>query len=198
MDLKKTIFYQFDSQCCTVNNMKNVSISNVKMSAKIPEVDLKEIQWFCKKNKIKTRIFNRGHLVVYDNSTFTFFKKGPNLYQDQHCNITKVNHSKIQNAIEDLAWLINKKPNQIFYTVDNITASADLGRRLSLREFIAENEDLEDYIQYTPERFPGLFVRGKKGKAILFKSGKIVVIGVKSEKELQELLEWIELKCANI
>ena len=160
--------------------MENIKISAVKVSAKIPETNLKSVELFCKQNGIRYKWFNRGqHIIVFDRSyTFTIFKNCSSSLADQHVNITKLKNLNISSAIEDLAWILDVEPKKIFAIVDNITAVGNLEKQIDLEDFIRDNDDLTDFIQYQPERFPGLFIRGQYGKIILFKSGKMVHISI--------------------
>ena len=163
--------------------MKDLTIHAVKVSAKIPETNLFVLEDSCKQKCIKYRRFNGSHLIVYDRYTFTFFKKSE--FSNQHVNITKISDLNVNTALEDLARLINVQKETISFNVDNITACVDLGQQIDLEEFIHENQDLSNKINYNSERFPGLFLKCLYGKIILFKSGKIVFIGCKTVEELE-------------
>ena len=137
--------------------MENFKVSAVKVSAKIPDTNLDDVEKFCEQNLIKTKRFNREHLIVYDTFTFVFFKKSSNTLSDQHCNITKLQSTNVTRAIEDLAWIINSEPKLIFHSIDNITATGNLEKKISLDDFIDANSDLHDYITYNPERVRTFF-----------------------------------------
>lgn len=132
--------------------MDNLKISAVKLSAKIPDTNLSEVEKFCDQNMIAKKRFNRDHLIVYDTFTFIFFKKGPNALNDQHVNVTKLQSTNVSRAIEDLAWIIDTQPKFIFHTIDNITATGNLEKKINLDSFIDVNQDLQDFITYNPER----------------------------------------------
>ena len=90
--------------------------------------------------------------------------------------------NQIDDAINELAWIIDSKANKIFHSIDNMTATTNLNRQINLEDFIRLNSEYKDYITYNPETFTRLFVRGKKGKAILFKNGKVVFVGCKDKR----------------
>lgn len=77
-------------------------------------------------------------------------------------------------------------------SVQNIVASADLGRVLNLNT-IAIGLGLEN-IEYEPEQFPGLVYRVDAPKVVilLFGSGKLVITGGKSPSDCNNAL--IQLK----
>ena len=105
---------------------------------------------------------------------------------------------KADDAINELAWIIDSKANKIFHSIDNMTATTNLNRQINLEDFIRLNSEYKDYITYNPETFTGLFVRGKKGKAILFKNGKVVFVGCKDKRQLIELYDYIIELCGDI
>lgn len=75
------------------------------------------------------------------------------------------------------------------YRIENIIATVILEHTLDL-ELI---ESLIPSIIYKPEQFPGLIFRleSPRSTALIFKSGKIVVIGIKSTQQLIEAVKRI-------
>lgn len=72
--------------------------------------------------------------------------------------------------------------------VQNMVASGDVGGKLNLNEIIMKFENTE----YDPEQFPGLVYKLPNSHItfLLFGTGKIVITGAKSEKEIKESI-WI-------
>ncbi len=72
--------------------------------------------------------------------------------------------------------------------VQNMVASGDVGGKLNLNEIIIKFENTE----YDPEQFPGLVYKLPNSHItfLLFGTGKIVITGAKSEKEIVESV-WI-------
>ncbi len=68
--------------------------------------------------------------------------------------------------------------------VQNMVASGSVGGRLNLNEIVVKFENTE----YEPEQFPGLVYKLPNSHItfLLFGTGKIVVTGAKSEKEIIE------------
>jgi transcription initiation factor TFIID TATA-box-binding protein len=68
--------------------------------------------------------------------------------------------------------------------VQNMVASGDVGGRLNLNEIMIKFENTE----YDPEQFPGLVYKLPNSHItfLLFGTGKIVITGAKSEKEIVE------------
>jgi transcription initiation factor TFIID TATA-box-binding protein len=68
------------------------------------------------------------------------------------------------------------------YRIENIVATVDLGVGLDLNAIARRSPASE----YNPDQFPGLIIRlPTKAALLLFKTGKVVIAGAKSEKELK-------------
>lgn len=78
--------------------------------------------------------------------------------------------------------------SDIRVTIDNISASANLGEpfRASIAELKTEFEP-ESRVTFCQNGFPGITIKNQWGALILFKSGKISVVGCKSMKSLASL-----------
>ena len=69
------------------------------------------------------------------------------------------------------------------YTVQNIVASADLKFDLDLYGLASLSKDVD----YEPEQFPGAIfkVHDPKSALLLFKNGKIICTGAKTEEDVR-------------
>lgn len=96
--------------------------------------------------------------------------------------------AKVFEKLKGMGIHITKKPE---ITIQNIVASADLGRVLNLNA-IAIGLGLEN-IEYEPEQFPGLVYRLSNPKVVmlLFGSGKLVVTGGKKPEDAEAAVEKI-------
>jgi len=81
--------------------------------------------------------------------------------------------------------IIKRKKPKIEIT--NIVASANLGMELDLYRIAYKVRDVE----YEPEQFPGAILKFKEPKAslLLFKNGKVICAGTKSEKDIRIVLD---------
>lgn len=72
------------------------------------------------------------------------------------------------------------------FRIENIVSSANLDLDLDLYSIAYQVHDVE----YEPEQFPGAIFKMKEPKSslLLFKNGKIICTGCKSEKEVQQAL----------
>lgn len=105
----------------------------------------------------------------------------------------KDSKAAVQHVVEDLKDVgieITKKPQ---ITVQNMVASGSVGGKLNLNEIVFLFENTE----YEPEQFPGLVYK-LKGEDVLqnitfllFGTGKIVIAGAKSEKEIKESVVFL-------
>lgn len=96
--------------------------------------------------------------------------------------------AKVFEKLKAMGVNITKKPE---ITIQNIVASADLGRVLNLNA-IAIGLGLEN-IEYEPEQFPGLVYRLASPKVVmlLFGSGKLVVTGGKRPEDAEAAVDKI-------
>ena len=80
-----------------------------------------------------------------------------------------------------------KRKIQPTFKIENIVASANLGVELDLYSIAQKVTDVE----YEPEQFPGAILKLKDPKAslLLFKNGKVICTGSKSEAEVKHALE---------
>jgi len=96
--------------------------------------------------------------------------------------------TKVFEKLREMGIQILDKPE---IKIQNIVASADLGRVLNLNA-IAIGLGLEN-IEYEPEQFPGLVYRLSSPKVVmlLFGSGKIVITGGKKPEDAEAAVEKI-------
>jgi len=105
----------------------------------------------------------------------------------------KDSKAAVQHVVEDLKEVgieITKKPQ---ITVQNMVASGSVGGKLNLNEIVFLFENTE----YEPEQFPGLVYK-LKGEDVLqnitfllFGTGKIVIAGAKSEKQIKDSVVFL-------
>ena len=62
--------------------------------------------------------------------------------------------------------------------IQNIVLVDQLPQKINLTLLIQTNR--KHNIEYEPENFPGLIFRSQNGTALIFSSGKLVIVGVKS------------------
>ncbi len=80
-------------------------------------------------------------------------------------------------------------PKDVKYQVVNIVAAASLDVSVDLYSLAATVENVE----YEPEQFPGAIIKLQKPKTtvLLFKNGKLICAGARSEKEIEESIEQV-------
>lgn len=85
-----------------------------------------------------------------------------------------------------------KKRVNLSFKVENIVASANLMVELDLFNIAMD----VDNVEYEPEQFPGAIMRLKElgTTLLLFKNGKVICSGAKSEKQIaQSIKRAVEL-----
>ena len=72
------------------------------------------------------------------------------------------------------------------FVITNMVASASLGLELDLFSLAQKIKEIE----YEPEQFPGAILKFKEPKAslLLFKNGKVICAGAKTEEEIDRVL----------
>ena len=130
---------------------------------------------------LKLRFKVRASLLVFSsgNIVITGTKNKEELYE-----VAKI----VIELFKRSGFKVEKTPE---ITLQNIVASADLGRIINL-ELVAAL--LGEYAYYEPEIFPGLIFKMPEPKVVLllFRSGKVVCTGAKSEEMIIEALENID------
>ncbi len=82
-----------------------------------------------------------------------------------------------------------RMPKEPVYRIENIVATVNLGVDLDL-ERLAE---VLPAAEYNPDQFPGLILRFQRPKisALIFRTGKMVCTGAKSEEELKRAVKYL-------
>ncbi len=83
-----------------------------------------------------------------------------------------------------------KKPKlKANFKIENIVASADLGVELDLYAIAKASMDVD----YEPEQFPGAIYKIHEPKValLLFKNGKIICTGAKTEADIKRAIEQV-------
>ena len=93
-------------------------------------------------------------------------------------------------------WIILKLKMKGNLTVQNIVATASLGKPVSLTKLARTQTNTE----YNPEQFPGLVLRIKKPKSavLVFSSGNLVCTGTKSISQVKEVISQVIKQLAKI
>lgn len=83
-----------------------------------------------------------------------------------------------------------KIPTKPEYKIVNLVANAQLGIKVDLFSLATKIDNVE----YEPEQFPGAIVRlfNPKVSLLLFKNGKMICAGAKSEKEIEDSIDKIK------
>ncbi len=121
------------------------------------------------------------------------------VFSSGNCVITGTrSEEKLRKAVERFIEILKKcgyeLPGEPELKIQNIVASADIGRKLNL-DLIALSGGYQ--VIYEPEIFPGCIYRDEELKVVLllFRSGKVVCTGARSidhvKKVLRKLYDWL-------
>lgn len=103
------------------------------------------------------------------------------------------NPDNLDKTWNECITLLNPYVNPALATppaIRNMVILENYGEKINLTR-ICGSAVMEN-IEYEPEQFPGLIYRMRRGTALIFSSGKIVIAGVTSIKEAEE--SYTELK----
>lgn len=172
-------------------------ISNIKISCifQLPE-NWKEL---LEKISIKRKLIlkkNANIIIIKDIYVFCIFERKDKFI---HFNVTKI---KSYQDIFDFIFFFSKEyftydTKLISLKIDNITASFNLNRVLNLikiKESFTESK-------FNPERFAGVFIKSKDGTIIIFRNGKVNIVGCKTinvVKKIWNQTEPILQNCVNM
>lgn len=161
-------------------------IRNIKISVKVGALILNNALSSLRSNNVISKEFCNFITFKHKSYTFVLFKTGKN--KQSHINITQIrNLDSINIALNILIGLLSCTVN--YYTIDNIIATSDLKRSITLQNIIS-NQKFER-IKYNNEVFPGLFIKFNQGTVIVFHSGKIVIVGCKSIINIECLMNTV-------
>jgi TATA-box binding protein (TBP) (component of TFIID and TFIIIB) len=87
--------------------------------------------------------------------------------------------------------------------IRSIVATADLKTSIDLEAFLSQiQKEKQFYAMYEPEQFPGVIVKfpvteGVKATALLFANGKLVLLGLTSNNNIQEAVALLASRLMN-
>jgi len=107
--------------------------------------------------------------------------------------------SQIDNLWDELVTIVKPVLDTSLFrkpTIKNMVALENLGKTLNLAKVIQALRD--ETAEYEPEVFPGLMWKTSCGSANIFQNGKVMLLGCKSEEELNQLWENISKKLLSV
>jgi len=170
---------------------KSINIVNIVASATLAEsFDLDHIHTGLDNTEYDKKKFPGLVYRIKDpKAAFLLFRSGK-----VNCTGTK-NITDLDNAmgmlsakLRGLKYNIGEHPE---YTIQNMVASSDVGVELNLNA-LAIGLGLEN-VEYEPEVFPGMVYRISEPKlaVLLFRSGKIVIAGARSQSDCDQAREQV-------
>lgn len=161
-------------------------IRNIKVSVKIDKLDN-----IIKHNFLKKISVHNNFIVVKNIFTYILFKP-KKLTSLCHLNITKIKcFSDISQAIAIAKCIFKGHLRINTLQIDNITATTQLNEGLQLSE-IYNKHHKSFKLKYNNDVFPGLHCKLSFGSVILFHSGKLIFVGCKSSKDIENLINQVQ------
>jgi TATA-box binding protein (TBP) (component of TFIID and TFIIIB) len=161
-------------------------IRNIKISVKCELFSLDNVIKRLHESKITFK-YHFNFITLSNKFNYTIFKSGK---ESNHINITKIKDFKdIDNAINELNTIYHF--NILSIKIDNIIATGVLKKTIDLQTIIDEKKFKQ--VNYNSEVFPGLFIKFKIGTAIIFHTGKFVVVGCKDKDSIKCIIQSISV-----
>lgn len=161
-------------------------IKNIKLSVKIDNLNFSQV-----KESLKESSNKKNFIVVKDIYTYILFK--PRLNETVcHLNITKVpSFCEIDLSIHVCEQIFQKQVLYNTLRIDNITCVQYLNKILSL-PILYKQLSKNNILKYNSDIFPGLIWRAQVGTAIIFHSGKVVIVGCNEVCQIETITKQIE------
>ena len=157
-----------------------VTVTNIKVSLKIKIVlTLKRIYETLRKNKLIVKEYS-NFLVIKKKYTYTLFASG-------HVNITGISRTSLVQPACDYICNLFSTIEKCPHTVDNISAITVVPHKINLRQLI-KIDSPNFTTSFNTEIFPGLFMRTSTATVIVFRSGKLVIVGAKTVQCVRDTL----------
>ena len=178
-------------------NPDNYTISNIKISCVIAIKNANLLLLNSDDKNVK--YFGNFIVVRRNNFVYSIFKKRKQLAGEKnkekkggntvlyHINITKIpSPEQIASSVDNLKNVIRNKYLVMTKIINNVTCTYDTKLSsiplLDLIEELKEKIPSVKRVRFNPERFPGMFISFPDNTLLIFSSGKMVVIGGKSER----------------
>lgn len=165
------------------------TISNIKISCvfKISCNWIEQLKNITYRRGIPLKI-TANIYVVKDQYVMCFFAKKDG---SVHINVTKI---KNYQEIFHFLFFFSKNyfigdSKLLSLKVDNITASSYCEKSDIFYNILKSNLNYK----YNPERFPGIFIKFTKGSCIIFKNGKINILGCKVVADIEKIWKVIQV-----
>ncbi len=164
-------------------------MTNIKLSCTIILADEGPLSL----NKdVSQKVFS-NFTVVRKQYVYTIFKtRGNN--KSYHVNITKVpSRADIKISLSLLTDIISNRFSVQTWEINNLTCSFRAGFEIPLPDVFDKlrKESYVKKVRFNPERFPGMFVTFEANTVLIFSTGKMVIIGAKSEDAVKHSLDFI-------
>lgn len=176
----------------------NIKIENVVANARITEsLDLEYVE-----SQLEAAMFTKKKFpgLVYrtkePKSAFLIFRSGKVVCTGAKTKEgVRVVMDKLSTDLRGIGIEVEEHPE---FKVQNIVASADLGKELNLGAIVMGLE-LEG-MEYEPEVFPGLVYRitDPKSAILIFSSGKLVITGGKTLDDCKKSVEILLTKLRSL
>lgn len=133
-----------------------------------------------------------GLIVKSKNVGYLIFRTGKVVVVG--CKSVEEVDAAVRRILRAVSSVVGDVPNDYTIQIQNLVVTAELGREVDLETL---SERLE-HSMYIPEEFPGLIYKPGVGKpsALIFSTGRVVVVGATSVEDAQRVVREIEATVA--
>ncbi len=193
-------------------NRDDYTISNIKISCVIA---IKTANLLLLNSDDKNvKYFGNFIVVRRNNFVYSIFRKRKKSIRETnkernggdavlyHINITKIpSPDQIASSIDNLKNIIQNEYFVMTKIINNVTCTYDTKLSsiplLDLIEELKEKIPSVKRVRFNPERFPGMFISFPDNTLLIFSSGKMVVIGGRSERvnlhSIGEMVKFLKM-----
>ena len=164
-------------------------MTNIKFSCTIILIDEGPLSL----NKDVARKVFSNFTVVRKQYVYTIFKTRKN-DKSYHVNITKVpSRADVEISLSLLTDIISNHFYVKTWEINNLTCSYRADFEIPLPDVFDKlrKESYVKKIRFNPERFPGMFVTFEANTVLIFSTGKMVIIGAKTEDTAEHSLDLV-------
>ena len=170
-----------------------MKIINIVASGDLHQsVDFNQLIGIGERFRFDPNKYHGGYLSLQEGQA-TIYRSGKYIL----CGIKSVNHiPELWSEVSSQLSPYLDMSSATFPVIQNNVGMTDIQRKISLTK-ICVNFSLES-VEFEPEVFPGLVWRMKVGTCLIFSSGKILMMGVKSVDQLNQMEACIRSKIAQL
>jgi transcription initiation factor TFIID TATA-box-binding protein len=194
----------FESQDIEVVNIVASGKFNVELDLAAVAEDLRKLDNWITEVEHSRRSGNRLLIYFTDNDALCILAPSGVYVFNGVDNYEKIEdaNEKLLRSLSHLGIISSRNPSEEEVIkkllIRNIVCTADFGRNMNLNA-VSIGLGFEN-IEYEPEQFPGLVYKPQNHNftVMIFSTGKMVIMGVQSERTAREAFELVTAELENV